>query len=280
MITYPIALTIAGSDSGGCAGIQADLKTFSSLGVFGTSVITAITAQNTMGVVDVMPIPSDIVKKQLRAVMDDFEIGAIKVGMLFSKENVFGLAYTYKEYAKNIPLVVDPVMVSTSGNSLIMDETIDAIKEFLFPIASIITPNLNEASTLLHKKIETIEEMEEGAKEFVESYGVKSVLIKGGHLEGDEMVDIFYSKDISNPIMLKSKKINTINTHGTGCTLSSAIASYLAIGKNLEESLILAKEYITQAIDSAKEVTLGKGHGAVNHFFNPQKLIKNEDKSK
>ena len=134
MITYPIALTIAGSDSGGCAGIQADLKTFSSLGVFGTSVITAITAQNTMGVVDVMPIPSDIVKKQLRAVMDDFEIGAIKVGMLFSKENVFGLYYTYKEYAKNIPLVVDPVMVSTSGNSLIMDETIDAIYLVLLDI--------------------------------------------------------------------------------------------------------------------------------------------------
>ncbi|MBP1645745.1 MAG: hydroxymethylpyrimidine kinase [Bacteroidetes bacterium] len=280
MITYPIALTIAGSDSGGCAGIQADLKTFSSLGVFGTSVITAITAQNTMGVVDVMPIPSDIVKKQLRAVMDDFEIGAIKVGMLFSKENVFGLSYTYKEYGKKIPLVIDPVMVSTSGNSLIMDETIDAIKELLFPIATIITPNLNEASTLLHKKIETIEEMEDGAKEFIESYGVNSVLIKGGHLEGNEMVDIFFSKDISSPIMFKSKKINTKNTHGTGCTLSSAIASFLAIGNNLEESLTMAKEYITQAIDSAKEVTLGKGHGAVNHFFNPQKLIKNEDKSK
>ncbi len=274
MITYPIALTIAGSDSGGCAGVQADIKTFSSLGVFATSVITAITAQNTTGVVDVMSIPSDIVKKQIRAVMDDFDIGAIKVGMLFSKENVFGLSYTYKEYKKNIPLVVDPVMISTSGNSLIMDETVEAIKELLFPIATIITPNLNEASTLLQREIKTIKEMEDGAMEFVRDYGVNSVLIKGGHLEGDDMVDIFLEKNSSRPIMLKSKKINTNNTHGTGCTLSSAIAAFLAIGHNLEESLHLAKDYITQAIDSAKEISLGKGSGAVNHFFNPQKLIK------
>lgn len=274
MITYPIALTIAGSDSGGCAGVQADIKTFSSLGVFATSVITAITAQNTIGVIDVMPISSDIVKKQFNAVMDDFNVGAIKVGMLFSKDNVFSISYTYKEYNRNIPLVIDPVMISTSGNSLILDETIEAIKEFLFPIATIITPNLNEASTLLHKKIQTINEMEDGAMELVNEYGVNSVLIKGGHLEGDDMVDIFYSKDISRPIMFKSKKINTINTHGTGCTLSSAIAAFLAIGHSLEESLHLSKEYITQAIDSAKEISLGKGNGAVNHFFNPQKLIK------
>lgn len=274
MITYPIALTIAGSDSGGCAGVQADIKTFSSLGVFATSVITAITAQNTIGVIDVMPISSDIVKKQFNAVMDDFNVGAIKVGMLFSKDNVFSISYTYKEYNRNIPLVIDPVMISTSGNSLILDETIEAIKEFLFPIATIITPNLNEASTLLHKKIQTINEMEDGAMELVNEYGVNSVLIKGGHLEGDDMVDIFYSKDISSPIMYKSKKINTINTHGTGCTLSSAIAAFLAIGHSLEESLHLSKEYITQAIDSAKEISLGKGNGAVNHFFNPQKLIK------
>lgn len=274
MITYPIALTIAGSDSGGCAGVQADIKTFSSLGVFATSVVTAITAQNTIGVIDVMPISSDIVKKQFNAVMDDFNVGAIKVGMLFSKDNVFSISYTYKEYNRNIPLVIDPVMISTSGNSLILDETIEAIKEFLFPIATIITPNLNEASTLLNKKIQTINEMEDGAMELVNEYGVNSVLIKGGHLEGNDMVDIFYSKDISRPIMFKSKKINTINTHGTGCTLSSAIAAFLAIGHSLEESLHLSKEYITQAIDSAKEISLGKGNGAVNHFFNPQKLIK------
>ena len=206
--------------------------------------------------------------------MDDFNVGAIKVGMLFSKDNVFSISYTYKEYNRNIPLVIDPVMISTSGNSLILDETIEAIKEFLFPIATIITPNLNEASTLLNKKIQTINEMEDGAMELVNEYGVNSVLIKGGHLEGNDMVDIFYSKDISRPIMFKSKKINTINTHGTGCTLSSAIAAFLAIGHSLEESLHLSKEYITQAIDSAKEITLGKGNGAVNHFFNPQKLIK------
>lgn len=269
MVSYPIALTIAGSDSGGCAGIQADLKTFSSLGVFGTSVITAITAQNTMGVFDVMAIPSDIVYKQLKAVLDDFNIGAIKVGMLFTKENVLVL----KELYNKIPLVLDPVMVSTSGNSLILDETIQAIKQELFPISTIITPNLNEASILLGREIISINDMIEGGKEFVNSYGLNSVLIKGGHLNGDEMVDIFYSKDSKEPIMLKSKKIETKNTHGTGCTLSSAIAAYLSIGNNLEDSVRMAKDYITRAIFEAKDIKLGNGHGAVNHFFDPKKLI-------
>jgi len=270
MASYPIALTIAGSDSGGCAGIQADLKTFSALGVFGTSVITAITAQNTIGVFDVMAVPSDIVRKQLKAVLDDFNVGAIKVGMLFTKENVLVLKELYNN---KIPLVLDPVMISTSGNSLILDETIQAIKQELFPISTIITPNLNEASILLGREIISIKDMIEGGKEFIENYGLNSVLIKGGHLNGDEMVDIFYSKDSIEPILLKSKKIETKNTHGTGCTLSSAIAAYLSIGNNLEDSVKQAKDYITRAIFEAKDIKLGNGHGAVNHFFDPKKLI-------
>jgi hydroxymethylpyrimidine/phosphomethylpyrimidine kinase len=270
MVSYPIALTIAGSDSGGCAGIQADLKTFSALGVFGTSVITAITAQNTMNVIDVMAVPYDIVRKQLKAVLDDFNIGAIKVGMLFTKENALVLKELYNN---KIPLVLDPVMVSTSGNSLILDETIEAIKQELFPLATIITPNLNEASILLGREIISIDDMIEGGKEFIKSYGLNAVLIKGGHLNGDEMVDILYSKDSREHIILKSKKIETKNTHGTGCTLSSAIAAYLSIGNNLEDSVRMSKDYITRAIFEAKDITLGNGHGAVNHFFEPKKLI-------
>lgn len=270
MVSYPQALTIAGSDSGGCAGIQADLKTFSSLGVFGASVITAITAQNTMGVTDIMAVPSDIVEKQLKAVLDDFDFSAIKVGMLFSKENVIILK---KLIQTNIPLVLDPVMISTSGNALILDQTVEAIINELFPIATIITPNLDEASTLLKKEIRNTEEMIEAADKFIEKFGVNSILIKGGHLQGNEMIDIFKIKGSNNHILLKSDKIDSINNHGTGCTLSSAIAAYLSIGMDLEASVRKGKEYITKAILGGKDVKTGHSHGPVNHFFDPQKLI-------
>ncbi|MCK9163970.1 MAG: bifunctional hydroxymethylpyrimidine kinase/phosphomethylpyrimidine kinase [Bacteroidales bacterium] len=271
MASYPLALTIAGSDSGGCAGIQADIKTFSSLGVFSASVITAITAQNTLGVIDVMAVPSNFVEKQLKAVLEDFEFGVIKIGMLFTKENVFAIKKLYKN---NIPLVLDPVMISTSGNSLILDQTIESIIKELFPISTIITPNLNETSILLKREIKTLNQMIDGANDFINKYGVNSVLIKGGHLNGGEMVDVFQIKGNREAILLKSNKIETINTHGTGCTLSSAIAAYLAIGNDLETSVRMGKEYITEAILKGKDVKLGNGHGAVNHFFNPQKLIK------
>lgn len=271
MASYPLALTIAGSDSGGCAGIQADLKTFSSLGVFGASVITAITAQNTMGVVDVMAVPGSMVEKQLKAVLDDFDFDAIKIGMLFTTENVLAIKKLYKN---SIPLVLDPVMISTSKNALILDGTVEAIIKELFPVSTIITPNLNEASVLLKRNIETIDEMIEGAQEFISRYGVNAVLIKGGHLNGNEMVDVFLQKGDKEATLLQSNKIETKNTHGTGCTLSSAIAAYLAMGKDLETSVIMAKDYITKAILEGKDVKLGNGHGAVNHFFNPQKLIK------
>ena len=190
--------------------------------------------------------------------------------MLFTTENVLAVKKLYK---KNIPLVLDPVMISTSGNALILDETVDAIIKELFPLSTIITPNLNEASVLLKRKIETVDQMIEGAKEFIHHFGLNSVLIKGGHLNGKEMVDVFLKKGEKEATLLKSNKIETKNTHGTGCTLSSAIAAYLAMGEDLETSVIMAKDYITKAILEGKDVILGNGHGAVNHFFNPQKLI-------
>lgn len=272
MKTFNVALTIAGSDSGGCAGIQADLKTFSSLGVFGTSAITSITAQNTVGVNEVLAIDSNMVRAQIKAVLDDFDVRAIKTGMLLTPENVIAIKELHKE---NIPLIIDPVMVSTSGNSLIFDKTIEAIKQHLFPIATIITPNLDEASILLSRKIITTLDMTKAAKDFIDLYGVNAVLIKGGHLDSENntnCIDVLLTKDSNEPIFLESQRILTKNTHGTGCTLSSAIAAYIALGYDLIESVKMAKNYITDAIYYAKDISLGHGHGGVNHFFNPKKL--------
>ncbi|MBP1630836.1 MAG: phosphomethylpyrimidine kinase [Bacteroidetes bacterium] len=272
MKTFNVALTIAGSDSGGCAGIQADLKTFSSLGVFGTSAITSITAQNTVGVNEVIAIDSNMVRAQIKAVLDDFDVRAIKTGMLLTPENVIAIKELHKE---NIPLIIDPVMVSTSGNSLIFDKTIEAIKQHLFPIATIITPNLDEASILLSRKIITTLDMTKAAKDFIDLYGVNAVLIKGGHLDSEDntnCIDVLLTKDSNEPIFLESQRIITKNSHGTGCTLSSAIAGYIALGYDLIESVKMAKDYITNAIYFAKDINLGHGHGAVNHFFNPKKL--------
>lgn len=272
MKTFNVALTIAGSDSGGCAGIQADLKTFSSLGVFGTSAITSITAQNTVGVNEILAIDSNMVRAQIKAVLNDFDVMAIKTGMLLTPENVIAIKELHKE---NIPLIIDPVMVSTSGNSLILDKTIEAIKQHLFPIATIITPNLDEASILLSRKIITTLDMTKAAKDFVDLYRVNAVLIKGGHLDYENntnCIDVLLTKDSNKPIFLESQRILTKNTHGTGCTLSSAIAAYIALGFNLIESVKMAKDYITDAIYFAKDISLGHGHGAVNHFFNPKKL--------
>lgn len=272
MKTYNFALTIAGSDSGGCAGIQADLKTFSSLGVFGTSVITAITAQNTSEVRSIYPVPENILRDQIRAVLEDFNISAIKTGMLFNQENIKIIS---QEYRNDIPLVVDPVMIATSGNKLISNKSIGSIKKYLFPIAKIITPNLDEASSLLGKRINTLEDMILASKEFIDKYDVYSVLITGGHLKnnnGGKSIDVFYSKDINEVIKFESPMIKTNNTHGTGCTLSSAIAGYLALGYDLIESVTKAKIYISNAIGNSKGIYIGKGEGGVNHFFNPKKL--------
>ncbi|MDD4545384.1 MAG: bifunctional hydroxymethylpyrimidine kinase/phosphomethylpyrimidine kinase [Bacteroidales bacterium] len=270
--TYKFALTIAGSDSGGCAGIQADIKTFSSLGVFATSAITAITAQNTQRVKSIQPISPEILRDQITSVLEDFDIGAIKTGMLFNDENMKIIFETYRD---NIPMVVDPVMIATSGSNLIEEKSIFSIKKYLYPIARVLTPNLDEASYLLGKKLNTIEDIELACKEFVNSHGLYSVLIKGGHLKdsSNKSIDFFYSKENNKILRFESDMINTNNTHGTGCTLSSAIAAYLCLGYDLVDSIANAKNYITKAIENSAGIYIGKGEGGVNHFHDPKKLV-------
>ncbi|MFT5549267.1 MAG: hydroxymethylpyrimidine/phosphomethylpyrimidine kinase [Candidatus Azotimanducaceae bacterium] len=261
--TTAIALTIAGSDSGGGAGIQADLKTFSALGVYGASVITAVTAQNTQAVTAVHDIPVDIVTKQIQAVLDDINVAAIKVGMLSSSEII--LAVSEQLSQSNIPVVLDPVMVSKSGDALLQQSAIESLKTKLLPIAFLLTPNLPEAATLLQCGVANNETAMQAQGEALIKLGAKAVLMKGGHAKGDECVDLLIVRD--GPITrFQSARINTKNTHGTGCTLSSAIAAHLAKGISLVESVHLSHNYLKQAIVSADQLQIGKGYGPVHHF--------------
>ena len=263
---YHRVLTIAGSDSGGGAGIQADLKTFSALGCYGMSVITALTAQNTIGVSAIHAVPPDFAAEQLEAVFNDIGADAVKIGMLYSAELIETVARQLeKHHAENV--VLDPVMIAKSGDKLLMDEAIEAIKQYLMPIAAVTTPNLPEASTLLNHRISNLEDMREAARE-IARYGSRSILIKGGHLDDDNnSIDLLFIGPEDRFIMLKGERITTRNTHGTGCTLSSAIASFLARGLPLEEAVRSAKEYITGALLAGTEYEIGKGHGPVHHFF-------------
>ncbi|MBS9523357.1 bifunctional hydroxymethylpyrimidine kinase/phosphomethylpyrimidine kinase [Litoribacter ruber] len=270
---YIPVLTIAGSDSGGGAGIQADLKTFSALGCFGTSAITAITVQNTLGVTAIHSIPPDIIKGQILAVIEDIKPKAIKIGMLDRPEVVDVIVETLKRYPK-IPVVFDPVMVATSGDKLIQDETVEALAKKLIPLCKVITPNLDEAEILTGMKITDKDEMEIAGLKLI-SKGAKAVLLKGGHLAGETVYDVLV-KDGNAHLTFDSPKIHTRNVHGTGCTLSSAIAAELAKGHNLEDAVHNAREYIWQAIDQGKDVVTGSGNGPLNHFYNPKKQIKHE----
>lgn len=258
MTDYPIALTIAGSDSGGGAGIQADLKTFLTHSVFGTSVITCLTAQNPAGVSGILEVPPDLVEKQISAVVDYFPVAAIKTGMLFSKEIIDTVHHLLKD--KKYKLVVDPVMVASSGAKLLKDDAIDAMKKNLIPISTLFTPNLDEASILIGEKISSEKEMETGVKKLYEAFGVP-VLLKGGHLKNSEFaLDIFFDGKTQYP--LSSKFVQEFNPHGTGCTYSAAITSNLAKGLNLIESISLAKYYIFEAI--SQSYTLGRTN-TLNH---------------
>ena len=270
MKTYPVVLSIAGSDSGGGAGIQADLKTMASLGVYGATVITAITAQNTLGVRGIQSVSIDIFQQQLQAVMDDFVIDAVKIGMLHTPEIVQVLAQTLNKY-KPKHIVLDPVMVATSGDSLIQQSTVQSMKKNLFTLASIITPNLKEASLLLNKSLVSVDEMKQAAYDLL-SFGSRAVLLKGGHLKAKIMTDVLWIKGEDNALTFNSDYIETNNSHGRGCTLSSAIASYLALGYKLKEAVALAKKYVYYAIMHGKDISIGHGHGPLNHAFNPQKL--------
>jgi hydroxymethylpyrimidine/phosphomethylpyrimidine kinase len=263
--TYKRVLTIAGSDSGGGAGIQADLKSIAANGCYGMSVITALTAQNTKGVFGIYPVPVDFVQQQLQVVLSDIGSNAIKIGMLFSSELIEMIASELQAHlAKNI--VLDPVMVATSGDKLLKDEAVEALRTHLIPLAHLITPNLPEASVLLGREITTLGELKGAAVELSE-LGCPNVLIKGGHLEEGDCDDLLYLAETGEVCTYPVKRIETNNNHGTGCTLSSAIAAGLAKGLSVEEAVAAGKEYITGAIRSGADYKIGGGHGPVDHFY-------------
>jgi len=256
-----IVTTIAGSDSGGGAGIQADLKTFQELKVFGTSVITALTAQNTLGVSDVLPIEVSFVEKQLQALIEDFSISAIKTGMLFSSEIIQSIARILT--AINCPLIVDPVMIAKGGESLLQQEAIEALRSYLLPIATVVTPNIPEAETLSGRKITSLTDIKEAANVLLQ-IGIQCVIIKGGHLEDKRYATdyVFFQDDRS--FSMQSTRIATKNTHGTGCTFSAALTAFLGRGLSIEDAIEEAKKFIQLAI--THDLSIGNGHGPTNHF--------------
>jgi hydroxymethylpyrimidine/phosphomethylpyrimidine kinase len=258
-----IAVTIAGSDSSGGAGIQADLKTFAALGVYGASVITALTAQNTQGVVAIYDVPVGFIAAQVDAVFSDLTIDAVKIGMLFRSATTEAVAEGLtRHHAKNI--VLDPVMVASSGDSLLAREAIDVLRRLLIPRALVVTPNLLEAAALTDASLARNEkEMEVQAREIL-SLGARNVLIKGGHGQGDESVDLLIGQ--GEVVRLSAKRIATKNTHGTGCTLSSAIAAGLAKGRDVVTACQNAKAYVTASIAGADTLNIGHGHGPLHHF--------------
>lgn len=265
MKTYPRVLTIAGSDSGGGAGIQADIKAISATGSYAMSAITAVTVQNTLGVGDVHPVPVEILSAQIDCVLSDIGTDAIKIGMLHSAEVVRTVKRSLEPFApRNI--VLDPVMVSTSGHRLIEESAIETLKSELIPIARVITPNIPEAEVLLDRKISCCEDLPEAARE-LSLGGRVSVLMKAGHLSDDTLTDWFYNAETDTLTPLSSPRIDTVNTHGTGCTLSSALASYLAQGQSLDDAVRSAKEYISNAISAGAAYITGHGHGPVDHFW-------------
>lgn len=259
----PIAVTIAGSDSSGGAGIQADLKTFSALGVYGASVITALTAQNTLGVTAIHDAPPDFITAQMDAVFSDLKVAAVKIGMLSRPATIAAVADALERLgARNI--VLDPVMVAASGARLLEDAAIATLKTRLLPLADVVTPNLPEAAALLDAPVAADEAAMRTQGEALLALGAKAVLMKGGHGEGAESVDLLVTRDAV--LRLPAPRHATRNTHGTGCTLSSAIASGLARGLTLAEAVRAAKTYITGAIAAADQLEVGQGHGPVHHF--------------
>lgn len=264
MKQYFRALTIAGSDPSGGAGIQADLKTFSALGVYGMSAITAVVDENTVGVTGVHAIPDDFVAGQIRSCIDDIGVDAIKIGMLHSAELIRVVTHTLQTYSiRNI--VLDPVMVATSGDPLLQADAVETLRTVLIPEARVITPNIPEAEILLGAKIMAQDELPDAARALSQGRRV-SVLLKAGHLTDGIVADVFYNAEADHCLTLKSSRIDTPNTHGTGCTLSSAVAAYLARGYELDDAVTAAKNYISAAIERGAEYKIGHGHGPVMHF--------------
>jgi hydroxymethylpyrimidine/phosphomethylpyrimidine kinase len=234
------------------------------MGCFGMSVITALTAQNTKGVTGIHAVPPDFAEKQMEAVFSDIGVDAVKIGMLYSAELIETVAQVLKKY-KIDKIVLDPVMVAQSGDKLLQDNAIEAIKIHLMPLSSVVTPNLPEASVLLDRTLHGFEDIKKGAKDLCE-YGSRSVLIKGGHLKDNDSTDFLYLAKEDRFVILEGERINTINNHGTGCTLSSAIASCMAKGCEIEEAVRKAKTYINEAIRAGSKYKIGHGHGPVHHF--------------
>ena len=257
-------LTIGGSDSSGGAGIQGDLKTFSALGSYGMSVITALTAQNTLGVQKVQAIPSQFISSQITSIFDDIRVDAVKIGMLFNTSVVKEVAKCLYDY-KNLPIVLDPVMFAKSGDRLIEDTAIEAIKKKLFPLATIVTPNIAEAAALVGRHLQSPKEIETATLELC-SLGPEAVVVKGGNLTTQTSDDCMVTKG-NRLKWLKQKRILTQNTHGTGCTFSSAIASFLAQSYSIEDAVRLAKKYLTEALKAGSDMSIGKGKGPVMHFY-------------
>lgn len=263
MEDHPVILSIAGSDCSGGAGIQADIKTISALGGYAATAITAVTVQNTLGVSNVLAMSPEIVREQIMAVMEDLQPVAIKIGMVNDIRIVRVITECLRKYAPEY-VVYDPVMVSTSGRKLMTDDAIEEIKKTLLPLVTLATPNLDEATVLTGKKIQNIHDMQHAAKQLTDEYQT-GFLIKGGHLEGNRMCDLLHTSEYIFHIY-EEEKVETDNLHGTGCTLSSAIATYLAKGCPMREAIQQAKAYITQAIIAGKDLHIGHGNGPLWHF--------------
>ncbi len=261
MTRIPTAMTVAGSDSGGGAGIQADLKTFAALGVYGTSAITAITAQNTLGVTAIHEVPPDLVAAQIQAVLSDIGADAVKTGMLSSSAIIETVAGELQRHGVT-QLVVDPVMVAKGGDRLLREDAVESLRTRLLPLATVVTPNIPEAEVLTGLTVQTPDAAREAAKRIV-AMGAGSVVVKGGHLSEGDAVDTFY--DGREFREFRAPRIETKNTHGTGCTFASAIAAGLAKGLSLEEAVAQAKTYVTEAIRANLEI--GTGHGPLDHFY-------------
>lgn len=262
-MTTPIALTIAGSDSSGGAGIQADLKTFAALGVYGASVITALTAQNTTGVTGIHQVPAEFVTGQIDAVFSDLAVGAVKIGMVAEFAVIGAISAGLAKWRPK-HVVLDPVMVATSGDRLLKSEAVEALRAKLIPTASLITPNLPEAAALLDEPIATDERTVASQGARLLALGARAVLIKGGHGQGAESID--YLVTSTGTIPLSAPRVATKNTHGTGCSLSSAVAAGLAKGEDMETAVRNAKAWVSAAIAAADRFTVGHGHGPIHHF--------------
>lgn len=267
-----IVLSVAGSDCSGGAGIQADIKTISALGGYAAAAVTAITVQNTKGVQSVHNLPAAWVEQQMEAVMEDLRPDAIKIGMTGDEEVIRSIARVLRKHAPR-QVVFDPVMVSTSGHKLMDENAMAAIRTELFPVVSLVTPNLHETEVLLQKRVRTVDDMEKAACSLYDKYRC-AFLIKGGHLEGYDMCDVLYDGKELN--LFGSRRIHSFNLHGTGCTLSSAVATFLARGHSLYESVEQAKEYVSRAIEAGKDLRIGQGNGPLWHFSFPENSVTEE----